>query len=102
MVLQIHTRKMLLILQFFSSFLIFLSFCEYFQLQRPGKVLFGFIIGHYIVSSNNGLVFNILMSQNLHFLDKICYFSESFCQFLMFVLSQVPENLFHGLIIVTA
>ena len=50
------------------------------------------------MSSNSGLVFNILISRNLHVLDKICNFSESFCKFLMFVLSQVPESLFHGLI----
>ena len=65
------------------------------------------MIGHCIVSSNNRVVFNNLMSRILLFfcLKKSAIFlrfPNVFCQFLIFVHSQVPGNLFHGLEKVTA
>ena len=50
---------------FFKFFEFFLSFFEIFQLQGSGNLLYGVITGLCIVSSNNGLVFNILMSHLL-------------------------------------
>ena len=35
-----------------------------------------------MVSSNNGLVFNILFSQILAFFDKVCHFFQGFLKFL--------------------
>ena len=52
---------------FFSFFENFLSFFEIFQLQGPGNVLGDLTIEHCMVCSNNGLVFNILMSRNSAF-----------------------------------
>ena len=49
------------------------NFCNFlckflcFQLQEPENLLLGLVIGHCVVSSNNGLVFNILMSRILAF-----------------------------------
>ena len=76
-----------------------------FQLQGPGNLLQGLIIGHCTVSSNNGLVFNIFMSRILEFFDKICNFfkvSYSFRQiFDICPFSSVRrptdwKNLMHG------
>ena len=71
-----------------------LSFFKFFQLQGPGNLIWGLLIGHCVFSSNNGMVFN-------RFFDKVCKFfkvSKSFCQFLIVVHSQLRENLFHVLI----
>ena len=60
LVLQTQTRKMIIIFAiFFKFFENFLSFFEIFQLQGPGNLIKGLIIGHCIVPCNNGLVFNI-------------------------------------------
>ena len=44
-----------------------LIFAKKSSLQWPGNLVQVLIIGHCIVSSNNGLVFNILMSRILAF-----------------------------------
>ena len=64
---------MILFFAIFFKFFENLLFFEFFQLQGQGNLLQGLIIGHYTVSSNNGLVFNIL-SRILSFFDKICNF----------------------------
>ena len=51
---------------FFRFLKIFVIF-EFFQLQGPGNLFWGLLIGHCIVSSNNGMVFNILMPRILSF-----------------------------------
>ena len=59
---------------FFQVFENFCNFFQFFQLQGPGNLLWGLLIGHFIVASNSGMVFNILMSPILKFFDKICKF----------------------------
>ena len=82
---------------FLTSFQFRFICAEFFQFQGPGNVLCGLTVEHCIVCSNNGLVFNILMSRNLAFFNiKFAIFSRN-CVFLIFVHSQVPENQFHGL-----
>ena len=79
---------------FFSGCLKIFILLKFFQLQGPGNLL---------VSSNNGMVFNVLVSRILAFFIKSANFQvfkvfSSSCQFLIFVHSQVRENLFHVLI----
>ena len=52
---------------FFAKF--FENFCHIliFQLQGPGNIIYSLKIEHCMVSSNNGVVFNILISRNLAF-----------------------------------
>ena len=68
--------------KFFENFCHF-SFLSFSKLQRPGNVLFGFLIEHCIVSSNSGLVFIIIISRNLLSWIKSAI-SENFCHFFMF------------------
>ena len=51
----------------FCSFFKILPFFEFFQPQGPGNLLYVLIIEHFIVSSNNGTVFNVFMSRILAF-----------------------------------
>ena len=64
-------------IRIFQVFEFFSHFFLVFQLQGPAiwkKLLWGLLIGNCIVSSINGMVFNILMSRILAFFDKICNF----------------------------
>ena len=54
-------------IRIFFRFWKFLSVFQFFQLQGPGNFLWDLLIGHFIVSSNNRIVFNILMSRILAF-----------------------------------
>ena len=48
-----------------------------FQLLVSRNLIWGLIIGYFIVYSGNGMVFNILTSQILPtFIDKTCSFSQ--------------------------
>ena len=61
----------------FASFWKFSSYFQFFQLQGQGNLLWGLLIGHFIVSFNNGRVFHILVSQILaFFLIKSAIFSR--------------------------
>ena len=53
----------------FSGFWKLLSFFQFLQFQGPGNLLWGLLIGHCIVSSNNRMVFNFLMSRILMILS---------------------------------
>ena len=56
---------------------ILVAFSIFPSLQGPGNLLWGFLMALSIVSSNNGKVFNILMSRILAFSDEICNFFEA-------------------------
>ena len=51
------------IFRFLKIFVIF----QFFQFQGSGNLFRGLLVGHCIVSSNNGMVFKILMSRILFF-----------------------------------
>ena len=86
-------------LLFFLKVFFFEIFFEFFQRQGPGNLLYSLAKGHCLVSNNNGMVFNILMSRFLAFFGIfLLSLTKIFCQFLVFVYSQVPEILFSGLI----
>ena len=70
--------------QVFWKFLSLFYFCYFPSFSGQEMPFFGFLIEHCIDSRNSGLVFNIIISRNLNFLDKTCYFSENFCHFFMF------------------